>query len=323
MHRMPRIKAGRPQRVLTACIAFCALAGCGGAGSPPPMAAGALPAARVRQSARVYPSYRTNDTMLFVGDTGNQYVAIYRASKLKKNPISVALITDSICGPAGMALDKQGTLYVANSCGSPPEVTEYPKGQTTHSVAISDGINYPEGLAVDKNGTLYVTSYPSAVVEYAPGSTYPSQTITGGGLSDPYGLGLDEKQNLYIADMDAHAVFEVPYGTTNVVNLNLQGVDSPVNVKFDKYGNLWEADNGNNYVSGFVNVYPPGSQTPTETIKGFGYPYALSIDKRGTVVIGNTGSPAAVYAYKPGQYTPYATLTSGVSIPTGVLIGKP
>jgi hypothetical protein len=72
-----------------------------------------------------------------------------------------------------------------------------------------------------------------------------------------------------------------------------------------------------------VNVYPPGSQTPSQTITGFGYPYALSIDNRGTAVVGNVGYPEAVYAYKPGEYTPYATLTTGISEPTGLLIARP
>jgi hypothetical protein len=30
-----------------------------------------------------------------------------------------------------------------------------------------------------------------------------------------------------------------------------------------------------------------------------------------------------VYAYKNGQYTPYATLTNGIELPTGLLITKP
>ena len=296
--------------------ALCTLAACAHAGTP-------LPQQQVTR-ARVQPqTYPTDQTLLFEGDTGNQYVAIYKAGRLKKNPLSIALITDDVYCPEGMALDKKGTLYVANGCGSTPEVTEYPKGSTTHTVTISDGINYPSGLAIDKKGTLYVTSYPAAVVEYAYGTTAPRLTISGQGLSDPYGLALDKKDNLYIADSDAHAVFEVPYGTTTVEDLELQDLDTPVNVKFDNAGNLWESDNGNNYSKGYVNVYPPGSQTPSQTITGFGYPYALSIDKRGIAVVGNVGYPEAVYAYKPGEYTPYATLTTGISEPTGLLIARP
>jgi hypothetical protein len=267
-------------------------------------------------------SYPTNSTLLFEADSGYNDVEIYRKGALKNDRAPVATITDAIFCPMGMGLDHAGTLYVANSCGSPTEVTEYPKGQTTHSIAITDGINYPEGLTIDKAGTLYVTSYsPAAIVEYAHGTTAPSQTITWGGLSNPYGLALDKEQNLYVADNGAQQVFEIPYGTTNVEALNLKDLHNPLAVAVDKSSNLWVTANGYSG-TGYVNIYPPGSTTPSMTIGGFGLPYGISIDRQGTAAVTNL-NPVGVYVYKRGQYTPYATLTKYVSEPTGVLLGKP
>jgi hypothetical protein len=268
-------------------------------------------------------SYSTNNTLLFEADSGFNDVEIYRMDALKRDRAPVATITDAIFCPMAMGLDHAGTLYVANSCGSPTEVTEYPKGQTTHSVAITDGINYPEGLTIDKAGTLYVTSYsPAAIVEYAYGTTTPSQTITGGGLSNPYGLALDKEQNLYVADNGAQQVFEIPHGTTSVKALNLQDLHNPLAVAVDKSSNLWVTANGYGSGTGYVNIYPPGSTTPSTTLTDFGLPYGISIDRQGTAAVTNL-NPVGVYVYKRGQYAPYATLTKYVSEPTGVLLGKP
>jgi serine/threonine protein kinase, bacterial len=269
-------------------------------------------------------SYPTSGTLLFEGNTAPNQIEIFRAGRLKRKA-PIATITDAIYCPMGMVLDKRGTLYVADSCGYTPDVTEYPKGQTTHSVAIADGITYPEGLAIDANETLYVSTGNATIQEYAYGTTSPSQTITGGGLSDPYGLAVDANQDLFIADSGAHEVFEVPYGTTNVENLYLQGLNTPFAVAFDKSGNLWETDNGP-YDDGiaYVNIYPPGSTTPSTTITGLSYPYGISIDKQGTAAITYLKSPmSAIYLYKPGQYTPYAKLKKDISTPTSVLLGKP
>jgi NHL repeat-containing protein len=269
---------------------------------------------------RVGETYPTESLLVFEGDSTNQQVAIYKHRGLKNNPAPIATITDGILCPYGMVLDKIGTLYVANNCGA-STVTEYPKGQTTHTVTITNGISNPLGLAMDKSGTLYVSNFPASITEYPYGSTSPSVTITGSGLTDPFGLTLDKAGNLYVADFGASQVFEIAKGTTNVVPLNLQDLTEPLGVAIDKTtGNLWVTDGEGHR----VNVYPPGSTTPSQMITtNYTFPYAISIDKYGGGVNSNISPPIAVYAYKHGQFTPYATLTNDVAQPTGLLIGQP
>jgi hypothetical protein len=270
--------------------------------------------ARVRPSFQ--PAYSTKGVLLFEGDQSGQHVNIYRVKDLTSNPAPIATITDAAPCPYGMARDSSGTLYLANNCGA-STITEYPKGQLTHTVEITDGISNPLGVAIDKSDTLYVSNYPPAITEYAGGSTSPTTTITGGGLADPFGLALDKKGNLYVADFGASQVFEIKAGTTTVTPLNLQDLEEPLGVAFDKKGNLWVTDGEGDK----VNVYAPGSTTPSQTITaGYSFPYAISIDK--TVVVSNISPPVAVYAYMKNQYTSYATLTNGVTLPTGLLITK-
>jgi sugar lactone lactonase YvrE len=264
-------------------------------------------------------TYPTTDLLLFEGDQTNNQIAIYKHKRIKTNSAPIATITDAVSCPAAMVFDKNGTLYVANQCGA-NTITEYPKGRTTHSATITRGVSNPLGLAIDKNGTLYVSNYPAAIKEYPFGSKRPSVKITGGGLTNPFGLSLDKDGNLYVADFGARQVFEIAAGTTTVVPLNLQDLSEPLGVACDKVGNLWVTDGSGDK----VNVYPPGSTTPSHSITtGYSFPYAISIDKNGGAAISNINTPIAVYAYKRGQFTSYATLTNDIALPISLLLAIP
>jgi hypothetical protein len=269
-------------------------------------------------------NYATNASLVFEADQEETAVNIYQTADLSSNPAPIATIHVAAGCPYGMATDKKGkTLYVVDNCGG-NDVEEYAKGSTTLKTTITDGISNPLGAAVDKHGTLYVSNYPAAITEYAKGTSTPSKTITGGGMEDPFGLALDKNGNLYIADFGADAVFELPAGGSSVTNLGLSGVGEPIGLAIDeKTGYLWETGGSDN----IINVYQLGGSTsPIETFSGNGDPYAVSIQEKskpkGEAVESDVSSDA-VYAYAPGSYTPYATLTNGVELPTGLLVVKP
>jgi streptogramin lyase len=318
--------------------ALFAIAGCSGAATTPSGSPGTsavmsevhhgvpfIPLMRhsVVPHHAVQATYSTKKSLVFEGDQEEATVNIYQTKKLTSNPAPVAMIHVSAGCPYGMAVNKSGTIYVADNCGG-NDVELYPKGSTTMKSAITDGIDNPLGLAIDKSGTLYVSNYPPSITEYSAGSSTPKLTITGGGLTDPFGLALDKSGNLYIADFGAHAVFELPAGSSSVTNLNLSGIVEPLGLAIDaKTGYLWETDGEGNA----INVFNLAQGTsPIETIAGHGEPYAISDEHMGKplgeVVESDLGT-LDVYAYKPGKYTPYATLNNGIELPTGLLITKP
>lgn len=267
--------------------------------------------------------YSTKKSLVFEGDQEEAAVNVYRTAALSSNPSPIATIHVAAGCPYGMAMNKKGTLYVADNCGG-NDVEEYSKGSTTLKTTITDGISNPLGLAIDAKGNLYVSNYPAAITVYAPGTTSPSQTIAGGGMIDPFGIALDKSGNLYIADFGASAVFELPAGGTSVTNLGLTGLGSPDGLAIDqKTGYLWETGGDDNV----VNVYNLSQSTsPIETFSGHADPYAISLENKGKprdeVVESDLGTND-VYAYKAGSYTPYATLSNGIELPTGLLIAKP
>jgi len=289
-----------------------------------------VPAQRYTAAVPNAGGYSTKKSLVFVADQLQAAVNIYQTKKLGSNPASIATIHVQAGCPYGMAMDAKGSLYVVDNCGG-NDVEVYGKGSTTLAGTITNGISNPLGAAIDKNGTLYVSNYPASITEYASGSSNPSKTITGGGMTDPFGLALDSAGNLYIADFGASAVFELPAGGSSVTNLNLQGLQEPIGLAVDQKNNLLWETGGSGKV---VNVYKLGGSTsPIETISsGLTFPYAISLQNKGkpagTVVLSdlydrNSGADGSVFAYKAGQYTPYATLTNNVVLPTGLLIAKP
>lgn len=105
-----------------------------------------------------------------------------------------------LSGPAGVALDASGNLYVCNHLGN--SVTIYASGSNgnvTPARTISGsktGLNAPRGVVIDSNGNVYVANAgtPSITVyaAAATGNVVPLRTISGSntGLYQPYGLAL-------------------------------------------------------------------------------------------------------------------------------------
>jgi hypothetical protein len=318
--------------------ALFTIAGCGGTAGQSPMAPSSttssanrltVPAgmfypvahhAAVRRA--IHTTYHTKKSLMFASDFSNYTVNIFETSQLPSgDPTPIATIDEPAGGcPYDMALNKKGTLFLADSCLS--QIEEYPKGSTTMSATITDGIEYPLGVAIDKSGTLYVSVYDDGgeIQEYASGSTTPTKTITG--LQEPFGISLDKEGNLYVPDFGCPCVYELPAGGSSVTNLDLQDITEPLQSAVDqKTGYLWVTDGEGNR----VQVYDLPSTTPVETISGQGFPYSMSIQNKGKpldeAIYGDQGTDD-VYVFKKNTYTPFATVTD-TGLPTGLLLEKP
>ena len=117
---------------------------------------------------------------LFVSDLDGDQIRIYSPRDLK-HEVQIGSITQGIDSPNNIAVDKRGTLYVANNGNN--TVTEYRFGQTSPRVTLSNQISHPNGIAVDSQGTLYVTSgqlSAAYVLEFPKGSTSPSAEASAG-----------------------------------------------------------------------------------------------------------------------------------------------
>ena len=169
-------------------------AGCSGGAHAVPLAGSAPLSAR---SGWLSPLAK-HGGQLYVADQPHQRVAIFSQSSGEPT----GQITDAIGGPDGLYVDPSGTLYVCNfGAGT---VTEYPKGQTTHSKTLTGTIG-PKYVVAGRDGTVYVSDFGdgsnSNLYEYADGSTTPTTTIPF--TTFPAGVALDTHNKLYVAYYDS------------------------------------------------------------------------------------------------------------------------
>ncbi|OHE78890.1 MAG: hypothetical protein A3G75_09890, partial [Verrucomicrobia bacterium RIFCSPLOWO2_12_FULL_64_8] len=195
--------------------------------------------------------------------------------------------------PGGIAVDKTGNVYLADSGNrlirkiSPQGVVTTIAGNT-HLVGSVDGIetavsfDSPSGIAVDAAGNVFVADRgahtvrkvsPSGFVTTIAGQTGVAGPTDGMGpaarFSYPSGLAIDAEGTLYVADTGGHIIRKVsPAGqvTTLAGTVRNSGAadgtaasfNDPSGVAVDATGKVYVADSGNHTVR---EITPEGRVT--------------------------------------------------------------
>jgi len=174
--------------------------------------------------------------------------------------------------PQGIAVDKPGNVYVADSFNNlirkitPGGVVSTLAGQA-NIAGYADGanatFNYPTGVAVDNAGNVYVADQGNNLI----------RKITPNGV---------------VSTLAGIA------GVSGAINGNSATFNAPSGVAFDNSQNLFVADAGNNLirminpagnVSTFAGSGTPGAQDGQGAAANFNHPIAISADFYGTLYI--------------------------------------
>ncbi|MEY2658996.1 MAG: Virginiamycin lyase [Pseudomonadota bacterium] len=193
--------------------------------------------------------------------------------------------------PAGVALDTNGNLYLADSNNHLiRKITPAGEVSTLAGVALTMGyldgtggtakFNSPSGVAVDTSGYVYVADYdnhlirkisPTGVVSTLAGIGGTSGSANGSGgsatFNNPTGIAIDANGTLYVAEQTNHRVRKIsPLGVVST----LAGVgsaghvdgtgetaifDSPSGIAVDTSGNLYVGDKSNNLIRKITPIY--------------------------------------------------------------------
>lgn len=215
-------------------------------------------------------------------------------------------ITDGISQPEGIATDKNGNLYVAD-LGS-DTVTVYPHGSTSPSQTLteSDG---PDDVAVTEDGHVLAGDIDGGVDVYAPGASSPSSRLTNPDIGSVDGVGVDRHDNVYAAgenDSGGPVVVEFANMSGSGKNLNLTGLLGPTGALVDKKGNLVISD----YELPGINIYPPGSTSPSATIANSEDPDRSALNKKENLIYVPEAFNGSVNIYK----YPSGTLLTTISL---------
>jgi len=263
-----------------------------------------------------------------------------------------------LSGPAGIALDAKGDLFVADQTNS--RVYEYTATSATSFVptGVTVGgaggqgsglsqLSYPTGVALDASGDLFVSdTLNNRVVEYAYSASTGSYASTGkvvagtgtagSGLSQlsyPGGIALDAKGDLFVADSSNNRVEEFAYNSatgsyaaaaSTVAGTGTSGsgtnqLDGPSSVTLDAKGDLFIADEYNARVMEYPFSSATGSYAASGTEIGGGLPN-LAL----WVTIDPSGDLFASYGYLGYNGVEEFTYSSATSsyASTGTVVGS-
>lgn len=246
---------------------------------------------------------------LFVGDGGN-YVTVYSVgSNGDVAPISsLDGGATGLSGPAGIALDPHGNIYVLNREGRPSPfgmITVYSPGSNGNVDPIATiqgpntGLKSVKAIAVDSSGKIYAANMESTfgcganITVYhalSNGNVNPVATICGDDthLQNPGGVVVDSTGNIYVAEdggggpthKDGPEILIFPPGSNGdappirTITGPNTGLTSLRAIALDSHGNIYVTDNderGTNGGVGTITVFAAGADgdvKPLRTING-------------------------------------------------------
>jgi sugar lactone lactonase YvrE len=223
-------------------------------------------------------------------------------------------IRRSIDRAQGMAIDRQGRLYVDNYLGS--SITVYATGSRKFLRKID--VAYSMNDAVDRQGYLYVSWWYGGqgigVQTYSPGAKKYLYDVYERG-EDPMAIGVDSANRLYTTNYDEGTVTVYkPHSQTPLRSVSTS-VSFPGAVAFDAAGNVYCACGGG------VTEYTAGLRKRLRTITdGISSPRALVTDAADNLYVANN-YPNSITVYPLGATEPSETITQGVYYPNALAIG--
>ncbi len=298
---------------------------------------GTLPAQTSTSEVDPYQAYATSITPdRFFGTTGNG--------------------EGQLSGPRGIALAKDGTLYVVDSGNSRIEHFDQDgkllnSWGTYASVDLNSSpvapapvgtFNQPYGIAIGPDGSVYVADTWNFRIEKftADGQFITTWGVSGQGETPdafwgPRGVAVDSNGHVYVTDtgnkrvvvFDADGKFITQFGT---YGLNTGEFDEPVGITLDSSGKVYVADTWNQRIQVF-EPDPNGtfSYLREWTVSGWqsqsveNKPF-IAVDQSGNVFTVDADSFRALEFTSGGQivrvWGSYSSGIDGFNIPSGIAV---
>jgi len=254
-------------------------------------------------------------SLLFVADNFNNLIDIFPQDKPAR---PIGTITNGVASPSGLGVDSSGNLYVT-SLSTNSVTVHAPPYTAAPATTYTSGLFAPVAIAIGTDGSVYVSDYDvGTLVEYPPHSTAPSNLISLPGR--PNGVALDASNNLFVAYepyVGTPGVLEFAPGSTTGTDLGIK-LGFAGALTFDSRGNLLVVDE----IAGAetVNVYPPGSKTPSQRINnGFLNPISIAFNARQKLLyVADSGALDVESITYPAAQT--VTTITGFGGPLGVAL---
>lgn len=262
-------------------------------------------------------------------DSGGNIIATGYLSGMGSGPQLTFLpgtqssIGGNLASSSGVALDRQGNIFVADGLNRTVEELLAPSYATTRSLGGSFSFVNPVGVGVDGAGNIFVADTGQSQIEEILGPDYSTVQGLGSGLSAPSGVAVDGSGNIYVADKGNNAVKEIieESSYTSVKTIG-SGFSAPQGVAVDSAGNVYVADTGNNAIKEIFAV--DGSIPATATIStlggSFSAPAAVAVDNLGNLYVADTGNNAVDQLSANSGFVAVNKLSTSYPSPSGVAV---
>ncbi|MDT0125357.1 S-layer homology domain-containing protein [Paenibacillus sp. RRE4] len=214
-----------------------------------------------------------------------------------------------VSNPVDIAVDPNGTVYVANST----TIKKRPSNGDWIDIT-PEGAEYISGIAADSKGTIYVSqSRSSSILKYMD-DAWGVVNGTNEGLSTPVDVAVDENDQIFVADSEFNTVKRLTNGTWESVSESR--VYTPVGLA---------VGHGNVYVT-YDNFVEFGVKTLLDGVWGditagtrFNMPQGIAADASGNVYVADSRN-SVVKKLSDGVWTTFST-EGDFSVPSGVAVG--
>ncbi|BBZ68633.1 hypothetical protein MINS_40620 [Mycolicibacterium insubricum] len=239
--------------------------------------------------------------------TGPQPPATARQTDATVLPIT------GLAQPDGLAVDRAGTLYVADRGNN--RVLQLRRSDSGATQLPVSGLSGPAGVALGADGAVYVSNIGNnLLLKFDPGATSTVQLpVTT--LQQPRAVAADTADDIYLLD-DSDHIQKLAAGSTETTTVGRGGLKNPSGIAVDAAGDVFVADTGNN------RVLEVAAHSGTETPLAFGAlagPTCVAVDGAGTVYVADTGNNR-VLKLPAGATAPTTLSATGLAGPTGIAV---
>ena len=256
---------------------------------------------------------------------------------------TLSLLGATLNTATAVAVDSNGTLYIADSAGhqvlkvASPGTPEQAVSTITYAPLRAATMETPTALAVDSANDLYIADETqNAIYRATAGAPTGSKVTLGSGTYSPVGLTVDKAGDLFFADT-SNQIYELASATTaatsylsiavsNNYAFKFSTATTPVGMGFDAAGDLYVMDSGANHLfeipgAGFWYLVPFSSSS-TPASMGVGPTGNLFLSDSANEAVDELfyNNPVNFGAVDAGTKTPLVTanfqFNTGVSAPT-------
>jgi uncharacterized protein (TIGR03437 family) len=261
-------------------------------------------------------------------------------------------VNAQLSGPAGVAVDATGTVYIADSGNnrirritSDGIITTFAGGGSPRIAAIlpapavSTFVNDPAAVAIDRDGSVLFAEFGTNLIRRVSPAGVLTTVASSIAFFGPSSLAVDSAGNIYVADSGKNAVRKIaPTGTTTTIAGT--GTSTPLNfpdgVSVDASGNIFIADSGFqrivkvsasgavSFVAGSPGPAGYGGDNGPATSATLYYPNDVAVDSTGAFYIADSANGRIRRVGPEGTITTFAgngTAAPPTSpFPTGVAV---